>query len=86
MSVIEAVDIKIGPQPADTLAHQREAFLRAGPPDLAERKDDIERLRAAVKKEVEEIASVISADFGNRSRHETLLADVWPVLTSAPRH
>ncbi len=83
VSVIEAVDVKAGLQPADILARQREAFLRAGPPDLAERKDDIKRLRAAVKQEAEEIASVISSDFGNRSRHETMLADIWPVLTSA---
>jgi coniferyl-aldehyde dehydrogenase len=83
MSVIEAVDVNAGLQPADILARQRQAFQRAGPPGLAERKDDIRKLRDALKKEAEEIASVISADFGNRSRHETLLADVWPVLTSA---
>ena len=53
VSVIEAVDVKAGLQPADILARQREAFLRAGPPDLAERKDDIKRLRAAVKQEAE---------------------------------
>ena len=83
VSVIEAVDVKAGLQPADILSRQREAFLRAGAPDLAERKEDIRKLREAVKKEAEEIASVISQDFGNRSRQETLLADVWPVLTSA---
>ena len=83
VSVIEAVDGKAGLQPADILSRQRETFLRAGPPDLAERKEDIKKLRDAVKKEADEIASVISEDFGNRSRHETLLADVWPVLTSA---
>lgn len=83
MSLIEALDIEAELQPANILAKQREAFLRAGPPDLAERKDDIRRLRAAVKQEAERIASVISEDFGNRSRHETMLADVWPVLTSA---
>jgi coniferyl-aldehyde dehydrogenase len=83
MSVIEAASTKAGPKPAEILALQREAFLRAGPPSLAERKDDIKRLRAALKQEAEQIASVISADFGNRSRYETLLADIWPVLTSA---
>ncbi len=83
MSVVEAVDIKTGLQPADILAIQREAFLRAGSPELAERKDDIKRLRAAIKQEAEHIASVISEDFGNRSRHETMLADIWPVISSA---
>jgi coniferyl-aldehyde dehydrogenase len=83
MSMIGAADVQAGPQPADILALQREAFLRAGPPSLAERKDDIKRLRAALKQESEQIASVISADFGNRSRYETFLADIWPVVTSA---
>ncbi len=83
MSAIEAVDIKTGPQPASVLALQREAFLKAGAPSLAERREDIRKLKDAVKKEAEQIASVISADFGNRSRHETILADVWPVVTSA---
>jgi coniferyl-aldehyde dehydrogenase len=83
VSVIEIIDVKTELQPADIMSRQRDAFLRAGPPDLAERKDDIQRLRAALKQEAEQIASVISEDFGNRSRHETLLADVWPVLTSA---
>ena len=83
MSVTEAADVEVGRSPANVLTRLREAFLRAEPPDLAERKEDIGKLRDAVKKKAKEIASVISADFGNRSRHETLLADVWPVLTSA---
>jgi coniferyl-aldehyde dehydrogenase len=83
MSVIEAAGIETEPKPAEILALQREAFLRAGAPSLAERKDDITRLRAALKQEAERIASVISADFGNRSRYETLLAEIWPVATSA---
>jgi coniferyl-aldehyde dehydrogenase len=83
MSVAEAVDIRTGPAPADILALQREAFLRAGAPSLHERKEDIKRLRDAVRAEADRIADVISADFGNRSRHESVLADVWPVVASA---
>jgi coniferyl-aldehyde dehydrogenase len=83
MSVAEAVDIRTGPAPAGILALQRDAFLRAGAPSLHERKDDIRRLRDAVKAEADRVAGAISADFGNRSRHETLLADVWPVVASA---
>ncbi len=67
------------------LATQRQAFLRAGPPSLRERLADIRKLRDAVRKDAHEIAGAISADFGNRSVHETLLADVWPVIASA-RH
>ncbi len=83
MSVAEAVDIRTGPNPAGILSLQREAFLRAGAPTLDERRDDIRRLREATKAEAEQIAAAISADFGNRSRHESLLADIWPVVASA---
>ncbi len=85
MTTIEAVRVEAGLQPADMLTLQRQAFIKAGPPSLAGRKADIKKLKEAVKKEAEAIATVISADFGNRSRHETLLADVWPVIASA-RH
>ncbi|MFY9642242.1 MAG: coniferyl aldehyde dehydrogenase [Rhodomicrobium sp.] len=83
MTTIEAVRTETGLQPADLLSLQRQDFMKAGPPSLAARKADIAKLRDAVKKEAEAIASAISADFGNRSRHETLLADVWPVIASA---
>src|SRR5437588_12997943 len=67
------------------LARQREAFLRAGPPSLHERRADLRKLRRAIKQNAERIALEISGDFGNRSRYETLLADVWPTL-AAIRH
>jgi coniferyl-aldehyde dehydrogenase len=67
------------------LVRQREAFLREGPPTLEQRRADLEALRRAIKHGAERIALEISGDFGNRSRHETLLADVWPTL-SAVRH
>ncbi len=85
MTTIEAVRVEAGLGPADILSLQRQAFIKAGPPPLAERKADIKKLRDAVVRETGGIASAISADFGNRSRHETLLADVWPVIASA-RH
>src|SRR5947209_162631 len=72
-------------QPGLVLAQQREAFLRAGPPSLDERKSDLETLRQAVRREANRIAAVISEDFGTRAREETLLADVFPVL-AAIRH
>jgi coniferyl-aldehyde dehydrogenase len=70
---------------SDILSLQRNACLRTGAPALGERLADIRRLRDAVRQQTAEIAAVISADFGNRSVHETMLADVWPVLASA-RH
>jgi coniferyl-aldehyde dehydrogenase len=85
MGEIEAVKVQTALEPAEILAAQRHAFTEAGAPSLAERKADIRKLKEAVASEAEAIASAISADFGNRSRHETLLADVWPVIASA-RH
>lgn len=64
---------------------QSAAFLRHGPPALAERLDDLERLRRAIKHASPAIVAAIRADFGNRAEHETLLAEVWPALT-AIRH
>ncbi|MBS0211732.1 MAG: coniferyl aldehyde dehydrogenase [Proteobacteria bacterium] len=49
-------------------------------PDYAQRRDDLDRLRHAFQKRVEEMAKVVSADFGNRSRHESLVADGMTVL------
>jgi coniferyl-aldehyde dehydrogenase len=83
MTTSEAVRIQADLQPAELLSLQRQAFLRAGAPTLGQRKADIKKLMEAVKREAGGIAAAISADFGSRSRHETLLADVWPVLASA---
>src|ERR1700730_4303280 len=71
--------------PAAILSRQREAFLRDGPPGLSQRLEDLEALRRAIRQNAQDIAEAIFADFGNRSRHESMLADVWPVL-AAIRH
>ena len=64
------------------LARQRAAFLAAEPPTLEDRRRDLARLARAIKENSGRIAEVISADFGNRSRHESLIAEVFPVLAS----
>ena len=53
------------------LDRQRAAFLRDGTPSLSQRKASLTRLRAAVLAGRGELEEAISADFGNRSRHET---------------
>jgi len=70
---------------AQLFRRQHEAFLAAGAPGLDERLDDLRKLRRAIQRDTARIAELICADFGNRSRHESLLADIWPVL-SAIRH
>ena len=49
-------------------------------PDYAQRIDDLKRLRAAYKAKLDEFAAAMSADFGRRSRHETLLSDGMTVF------
>ncbi len=64
---------------------QGAAFLRNGAPPLRERLADLKKLGDAIGRNVDHIAAAISADFGNRSRHETELGEVFPVQT-AIRH
>ncbi|MDE2258285.1 MAG: aldehyde dehydrogenase family protein, partial [Xanthomonadaceae bacterium] len=62
-----------------TLARLRAAQKRIVP-DYAQRMNDLKRLRAAFKARSEEFAAAMSADFGRRSRHESLLSDTFTVL------
>jgi len=61
------------------LARLRAAW-QAGKPGLAQRRDDLRRLREALKRRLPEMADAVSADFGHRSRHESLVADGMTVL------
>lgn len=64
---------------------QRAAFRRADAPTLHERRANLKRLGVAIRENAGALASAISADFGIRSRHETEIGEVLPVLT-AIRH
>ena len=55
---------------------------QAATPGYAQRRDDLLRLRAALKRRLPEMADAIAADFGHRSRHESLLADGMTVLAA----
>lgn len=67
------------------LARQRAAYQAQPMPDLATRRDRLQRLLRMTEAHAEEIAAAASRDFGHRSRHETLLADVFTVAAAA-RH
>ena len=71
--------------PGRALALQRAAFARDGVPGLAERIARLDTLSRAIGRASEEIADAVSADFGNRARPETMLAEVAPLL-DAVRH
>jgi len=62
-----------------TLARLRAAQQR-NVPTYRQRMDDLKRLRIAFKASSEEFATAMSADFGRRSRHESLLSDTFTVL------
>ena len=50
------------------------------PPSLAERRARLAALERVIRANQEAIADACNADFGARSRHETILADVFPTL------
>lgn len=49
-------------------------------PDYAQRRSDLKKLREAFKDGLEAMSEAVSADFGHRSRHETMLSDGMTVL------
>jgi coniferyl-aldehyde dehydrogenase len=72
-----------------TFDAQRTAFAGQGAPSLQQRLSDLKRLKEAVENNAGRLAQTISADFGNRSRHETEIGEVLPALATirhARRH
>jgi coniferyl-aldehyde dehydrogenase len=72
------------PTLADTLssalALQRQAYLAHPVPTLAERRADLRTLERFIRDHRDALCDAISADYGHRSRHETLLAEILPAL------
>jgi coniferyl-aldehyde dehydrogenase len=64
------------------LAQQREAFAREPYPAYATRMQRLARLGALLDAGSERMAQAISADFGNRSLHETAIAETFFVRAS----
>ena len=64
----------------DALALQRQAYLAHPVPTLTERKADLRTLQRFVRAHKDALCDAISQDYGHRSRHETLLAEVFPVV------
>jgi len=61
------------------------AAWQAKRPDASQRRDDLARLRAALQRRLDEMATAIADDFGHRSRQESLIADGMSVLTEIDR-
>jgi coniferyl-aldehyde dehydrogenase len=69
--------------PADRLGAvlaRLRAAARAHVPSYDERIDALDALGRAILARTDSIAEAISRDFGNRSRHESFMGDVFPVL------
>ena len=73
---IDAVRIEL----EDTLKLQRAAYLTHPNPSFAERKADLLKLKAFVVDHRDAILDAISKDYGNRSRHESLFAEIFSII------
>ena len=68
---------------AAILARQRAAFLARPFPTADERRANLAKLEGMVKRHQVALADAISADFGNRSRPETVLSEILGTLGAA---
>jgi coniferyl-aldehyde dehydrogenase len=68
-----------------TLARMRTAARQAGVPSYESRIESLDKLARALRKRKDGIALAIARDFGNRSKHETYVAEIF-VLLGEIRH
>src|SRR5262245_31545779 len=69
------VPVTPGNSLTDTLSRQRAAFLREGPPTLAARKDDLLKLKNAVRTRLPKFETSLNSDFQGRSANETAILE-----------
>lgn len=74
MSTVELV------QPNKILNNQRKAFLKAGPPTLQQRREDLKKLKSAILDNRAQIESALRADFGSRSTTESAILEIMPLI------
>lgn len=63
-----------------TLQQQRAAYFAHPVPSLEERRADLHRLQAFIREHKEGLVAAVNADYGHRSRHETLFTEIFPVI------
>lgn len=73
-------DAHTDPATLPAILHTLRTAWQANRPSLDQRRDDLQRLRAALKARLPQMADTISADFGHRSPHESMIADGMTVL------
>jgi len=78
---VATLDLPVVPDLKPKLDVLRRAFLAEPYPTYETRRARLEKLNGALLDRRDELADAISADFGGRSRHESLLAEIF--LTSS---
>ncbi len=63
-----------------TLQRQRNAYFAHPVPGLDERRADLLKLQAFIRDNKEDLVTALNADYGSRSRHETLFTEIFPTL------
>jgi coniferyl-aldehyde dehydrogenase len=63
-----------------TLDLQRAAYFAHPVPSFGERRADLLKLQAFVRDNKEGLIEAVNADYGNRSRHETLFTEIFTVI------
>lgn len=70
------------PELTDLLERQRQAFLDEGPVHAATRVDRLNRCIALIVDHQQELCEAVNADFGGRSRHVTLMTDLYTSVST----
>ena len=65
------------------LRKQRAAHNQMRPEPMALRKDRIQRAMKLLTDHAEDLCKVMAADFGNRSPHQSMIADIAGTVTSS---
>jgi len=65
---------------SSALTLQRRAYFAHPVPTLAERLADLRTLQRFARENKDALCDAVSADYGHRSRHETLLAEIVPAV------
>ncbi len=79
-TVLQAPSNTIQAQLTASLAKQRKAYHNDPVPSLEQRRKDLLDLKRMIAENRDEIIEAISLDYGNRSRQESLLAEIIMVL------
>ena len=63
-----------------SLKRQRDAYLAHPVPTLDERRADLRQLQTFIRENKDALVAAVNADYGNRSSHETLFTEIFPVI------